>query len=67
MENTSSGEPSTLGTYRKMALALSDENSLAVKFFDKKIAESTNGENEEVLANESQVMFLIFQLIQEEL
>ena len=55
----STGEPSTLGTYRKIALALSgDENSPAVKFFDAKIAEQ--GENEVVVADESQVMALIY-------
>lgn len=58
----STGEPSTLGTYRKIALALSgDENSKAVQFFDKKIAEQ--GEDEAVIAAESQVLYLISSML----
>ena len=60
----SSGQPSTLGTYRYIAfLMTNDENSEIVQFFDKKIAESPNGENEEVIADESQMMFLIINSI----
>jgi hypothetical protein len=56
----SSGDPSTLKTYRRIALALTgSEESEAVKFFDKKIKESLNGEDEVVIQAESQVMFLI--------
>ena len=58
----STGEPSTLKTYRKIALALSgDVNSPAVKFFDKKIAEQ--GEDEIVIASESQVLYLIASML----
>lgn len=59
----STGEPSTLGTYRKIALALSgnDETSKAVQFFDKKIAEQ--GEGMEVIQAESQVLYLIGSMI----
>ena len=56
MKTISTGEPSTLGTYRKIALALFGEGN-ATKFFDDKIADSPNGEDEEVLANENQVIF----------
>ena len=64
MRTISSGEPATLGTYRKIALVLSgSENSEVVKFFDKKIEESPNGENEEVLADETQMMFLIITML----
>lgn len=63
----STGEPSNLKTYREIALALSgDENSKAVKFFDNKIKTSPNGENEEVIAPESQVIYLIMNMIGEE-
>jgi len=63
--NISTGEPSTLKTYRKIALALSSGNEqfAAVKFFDDKIKSSPHGENERVLAAESQVMYLIISLI----
>jgi hypothetical protein len=65
MTNTiSTGEPATLGTYRKIALAISgDETSKVVKFFDDKIQKSPKGEDEEVIASETQVMFIIGQLI----
>ena len=61
METISTGEPSNLETYRNIALALSlqNENSKAVKFFDKKIQESPNKEKE--------VIHLILTLIKEEL
>jgi hypothetical protein len=58
----STGEPSTLGTYRKIAVALTGEDSKAVKYFDKKIAESPHGADEEVIAAESQVIHLIFSI-----
>ena len=61
MRTISTGEPSNLETYRNIALALSlqNENSKAVKFFDKKIQESPNKEKE--------VIHLILTLIKEDL
>lgn len=68
MRTISTGEPSNLETYRNIALALTgNENSKAVKFFDKKIKESPNKEKEEVIADERQMMYLILTLIKEEL
>ena len=69
METISTGEPANLETYRNIALALSlqNENSKAVKFFDKKIQESPNKEKEEVIADEREVIHLILTLIKEEL
>ncbi len=64
MNTISTGEPATLGTYRKIAIALAGENSKAVQFFDEKIAASSNGENERVIAAESQVLFLISSMIE---
>jgi hypothetical protein len=64
MNTISTGEPATLGTYRKIAVALGGEVSPAVEFFDKKIAESPNGENEEVIAHETQVLYLIVRMLQ---
>jgi len=63
MITLSTGEPSTLKTYRAYALALGGENSEAVKFFDDKIAKSPHGENEEVLADERQMVYTIMMLI----
>ncbi len=63
MNTISTGDPSTLGTYRKIALILGGEDSQAVKFFDDKISKSPNGESEEVIADETQVLYLIGQLL----
>jgi hypothetical protein len=60
MNKISTGEPSTLGTYRRIALRLFGEESKAVRFFDAKITEQ--GEDEEVLSDERQVILLINQL-----
>ncbi len=49
--------PSTLGEYRKMCSALGVDNNKAVAFLDKKIAEQ--GENEEVIAPDSQMRMLL--------
>ena len=69
MKTISTGEPSNLETYRNIALALSlqNENSKAVKFFDKKKKESLNKEKEEVIADEREAIHLILTLIKEEL
>ncbi len=53
--------PKTLGDYRKIAAALGGEGSSATKFFDEKILEQ--GENELVIAAESQMTYLIMSLI----
>ena len=59
----STGEPSTLKTYRKIALVLSggDETSKAVRFFDNKIDDQ--GEDEVVIQAESQMMYLIANML----
>jgi hypothetical protein len=45
-----------------MAVAVFGVDSPAVKFLDKKIAASPNGEKEEVIADEGQVVLLLGQL-----
>lgn len=62
MRKLSTGQDSTLGSYRKMAVAVFGEDSKAVKFLDKKIAESPNGEDEEVIVEESQAVAMLGQL-----
>lgn len=57
LKNFASGEPSTLGTYRKIAVALTGENSQATKLLDEKIKEQ--GENAKVLQDEWQMVALI--------
>lgn len=55
----STGDPSTLGTYKKLARIFGDK---AVSFIDGKIAESPNGENEIVIADESQMIMVLASL-----
>jgi len=57
MRTISTGEPSTLGTYLKIGEALHADRF--VYFIKSKIDESENGEKEEVIADESQMMFLL--------
>lgn len=59
----STGQPSTLGNYRDLSAAFFGENSKPVQFFDDKIKDSPNGRNEEVIVDESQMMFLIGTMI----
>ena len=58
----STGQDSTLGSYLKLCLAFFGEESPQVRFIMDKIAESPNGANEEVIAEESQMMYLLFNL-----
>lgn len=65
MRKLSTGQDATLGNYRKITAAIFGEDDPAVKFLDKKIAESPNGEDEEVIAAESQVIALLMAIKQE--
>lgn len=60
MTKLSTGDDSTLGSYKKLARVLFGPKAEA--FIDKKIAESPNGENEEVIADETQMIFLLQQI-----
>ena len=62
MKKLSTGQDSTLGEYRKLTVAILGEDSEAVKFLDEKIAESSVGEKEEVIAAESQMLYLLFNM-----
>jgi hypothetical protein len=62
MRKMSTGEDSTLGAHRKMAVAVFGKDSPAVKFLDKKIAESPDGEKEEVIVPEEQLVMLLGQI-----
>lgn len=65
MRKLSTGQDATLGNYRKITAAIFGEDDPTVKFLDKKIAESPNGEDEEVIAAESQVIALLMAIKQE--
>ena len=68
MKTISTGEPSNLETYRNIAMVMSGQNinSEAVKFIDKKIEEAPNGEQEEVNADERQMIYLLANLAQKQ-
>lgn len=59
--------PETLGEYRDLVAALMQGRGRAVDFLDKKIAESPNGGDEKVVAPDSQVRFLLFGMMREDL
>lgn len=56
----STGQDSTLGAYRALTSAIFGEDSKAVVFLDQQIAGAPNGESEEVIADESQMVGLLF-------
>lgn len=63
MTKLSTGDDSTLGTYKKLCDAVFGDGNKASAYFAAKIAESPNGPDEVVLADESQVMVLIQSLL----
>lgn len=60
MKKLSTGDDATLANYRKLAAAFFGEDSPAVKYLDEKIKEQ--GENEEVIAAEEQVIQVLLRL-----
>lgn len=58
----STGDPSTLGTYKKLAKIFGEK---AETFIQNKIDESPNGENEEVLAPEGQMIFILSSMMEQ--
>lgn len=62
MKKLSTGQPSTLGSYLTNTKAVFGHNSPAVDWLQKKIDESHNGELEEVLADEGQMLMIIAQV-----
>ena len=61
MQTLSTGQPSTLKTYKSLATIFGDK---AVEFIQNKIDSSPNGEEEEVLAPESQMIILFSSIIE---
>jgi hypothetical protein len=59
MKKLSTGQDSTLGNYKKLAAAVFGEDSQSVKFLDEEILKSSHGEYEEVLVDESQMVFAL--------
>lgn len=62
MEQLSIGMPSTLGSYLSLCIMFFGEDSAQAKFIMNKIATSPSGPDEEVIAEESQMMYLLTSL-----
>ena len=62
MHKLSTGQDSTLGNYLRLAKVVFGSDSKAVEFLNKKIAEAPDGENEYVVADESQMIYLLTNL-----
>ena len=62
MIKLSSGQDSTLGSYLGLCDLYFGTDSPQSKFILDKISESPNGVNEEVIAEESQMMYLLFNI-----
>lgn len=62
MQKLSTGDDATLGNYLKLAKLVFGEDSKAASFIQKKIDESPHGEDEEVVAAESQMIFLLMDM-----
>lgn len=62
MIKLSTGADSTLGEYRKLCVVVFGEVSPQVVFIDEKIAASREGVAEEVIADESQMIYLLASL-----
>ena len=58
----STGEPSTLGTYLRMAKAVAPGSKFE-KFIQDKINQSSNGKREIVIAAETQMLYLLGQML----
>lgn len=62
MQTLSIGLPSTLGSYLKLCEMFFGSDSVQANFINQKIASNPNGVDEEVVAEESQMMYLLFNL-----
>jgi hypothetical protein len=62
MKKLSTGDDSTLGNYFKLSFAVFGPNSKATQFINERIKISPNGENEEVIAEETQMVYVLGQL-----
>ena len=59
MNTLSTGMPNTLGSYLKLCNLVFGVDSPQTKFIQNKIDESPNKEDEEVVAEESQMIYLL--------
>lgn len=59
MNMLSTGMPSNLKSYKKLCELFFGPESVQYNFIARKIAASPNGEDEEVIAEESQMLYLL--------
>ena len=59
MRKISTGADATLGNYHDLCVMVFGARSKQAGFFQRKISESTVGRDDEVLADESQVMYML--------
>ena len=59
MNKLSTGHDSTLGSYMELVRIFFGDDSKAVDFLQKKIDESPNGVDEEVIADERQMLHML--------
>lgn len=62
MMKLSTGQDSTLGSYLKMCELIFGKDSNQTRFIENKIMESPNGPDEEVIAAENQMLYLLVNL-----
>ena len=62
MQKLSIGLDSNLGSYFKLCNIFFGEESVQSRFISRQIDKAPNGEDEEVMADESQMMFLLVNL-----
>lgn len=67
MRMLSLGIPSTLGNWLNLCNATFGEDSKPSEMFRKKILESSNGENEEVIADEGQLLMVCGKMFNEQM
>ena len=56
--------PGTLGEYRDLILSITREDNRAIKYLDKRIAQSRGGRDEGVYEPDSQMRALLFNLLE---
>lgn len=56
------GQPSTLGVWRDNCARFWGEESASVKYFDTKIADSPNGRDEWLVADEHQMILVVWEM-----
>lgn len=59
MKKMSTGQDSTLGNWIKMVQLVFGKDSKAIDFLEKKVLESPNGRNEEIIADEGQLLHVL--------